>query len=91
MKNLDFIQFLNQNYYFLVPVLWVIGYALKQTPRVPDWSIIWYLFGISVVLAWIAFGFSIDAIINGLMAAGTAVFGHQTLKQTIEGLKSGNE
>lgn len=88
---MDIIQFLNQNYYFLVPVLWVIGYALKKTPRVPDWSIIWFLFGISLVLAWIAFGFNIDAITNGILAAGTAVFGHQTLKQTMEGFGSGDE
>ncbi|WP_053366350.1 phage holin family protein [Bacillus sp. FJAT-27245] len=85
---MDFIQILNQNYYFLVPVLWIIGFALKKTPRVPDWSIIWFLFGISLVLAWIAFGFNIDAIINGIIAAGTAVFGHQAWKQSLEGLDS---
>ncbi|RDU38768.1 hypothetical protein DRW41_04200 [Neobacillus piezotolerans] len=85
---MDLIKLLNQNYYFLVPALWVIGYALKKTPRVPDWSIIWYLFGISLVLAWIAFGFNVDAILNGILAAGAAVFGHQTLKQTMESLDS---
>nr|WP_059170298.1 phage holin family protein [Bacillus sp. FJAT-27445] len=88
---MDLIQILNQNYFFLVPVLWVIGYALKQTPRVPDWSIIWYLFGISLVLAWIAFGLNIDAITNGIIATGVALFGHQSLKQTLEGLNSGKK
>ncbi|WP_309543421.1 phage holin family protein [Cytobacillus firmus] len=57
MKLLDF---LNQNYYMLVPALWVIGYALKQTPKIPDWSIVWILLIISVSAGSLAFGFSFE-------------------------------
>jgi hypothetical protein len=81
---MDLLDFLNENYYMLIPALWVIGFALKQTPRIPDWSIIWILFAISLATGSIAFGFSFDAIINGIIAAGVAVFGHQMVKQTME-------
>ncbi|CEG26961.1 phage holin family protein [Bacillus sp. B-jedd] len=80
----DFLQFLNENYFFLVPVLWIIGYALKQTPSIPDWSIIWILFAISLFLACFAFGLNIQAITNGIIATGVAVFGQQAVKQTLE-------
>ncbi|WP_331457328.1 phage holin family protein [Bacillus sp. FJAT-18017] len=81
---MDLLQFLNENYFFLVPVLWVIGYALKQTPKVPDWAIIWVLFGLSLVLAGLGFGYTIEAITNGIIATGVAVFGQQAVKQLAE-------
>lgn len=80
---MDIINFLNQNYFFLVPVLWVIGYAIKQTPFIPDWAIIWIILGISLGIGTFAFGLSVDAITNAVIAAGVAVFGHQMFKQTI--------
>jgi len=88
---LELIEFLNQNYYMLVPALWVIGYALKQTPRVPDWAIIWVLLGISIVIGTITFGFSGEGIINGVIAAGVAVLGHQMFKQTTGAKSSRNK
>lgn len=79
---MDILTFLNQNYYVLVPALWVIGYALKQTPRIPDWTIIWILLGLSLGIGTFAFGLSFNGIVNGIIAAGVAVFGHQMFKQT---------
>jgi hypothetical protein len=77
------LEFLNQNYYMMVPALWVIGFGLKQTPRIPDWTILWILLVISISFGSIAFGFSIEGIINGVIAAGVAVLGHQMFKQTM--------
>ncbi|MFE8699215.1 phage holin family protein [Cytobacillus sp. FJAT-54145] len=81
---MDFlIQFLNKNYYMLVPALWVLGYALKQTPKIPDWSIIWILLVCSLGFGTFAFGFSFKGALNGIIAAGIAVLGHQMVKQTL--------
>ncbi|WP_404358976.1 phage holin family protein [Cytobacillus firmus] len=88
MSGLNLLDFLNQNYYMLVPALWVIGYALKQTPKVPDWSIVWILVLISVSAGSLAFGFSFEGLLNGIVAAGVAVLGHQMKKQTLEGAYS---
>ncbi|MGJ7919739.1 phage holin family protein [Neobacillus sp. LXY-4] len=82
MNLLDLLDFLNQNYLILIPALWVIGFALKQTPRVPNWSIIWIITIVSLGFATYIFGFSVDAVVNGLIAAGVSVYGHQLFKQT---------
>ncbi|MBM4760868.1 phage holin family protein [Bacillus sp. B15-48] len=82
---MDLLDFLHENYYMLVPALWVIGYAVKQTPNIPDWSTIWILLAFSIGFGTFAFGFTVDAIINGIIAAGVAVLGHQMFKQTREG------
>lgn len=79
---MDFLSFLNENYYIMVPALWVIGFALKHTPKIPDWTIIWILLVLAVGVGTFSFGFSFDALMNGVIAAGIAVFGHQMYKQT---------
>lgn len=79
---MDLIDFLNENYYVLIPVLWIFGFALKQTPRIPDWTIIWILLALSICFSTIMYGFSGEGIINGIIAAGVAVLGHQMVKQT---------
>lgn len=84
MEILELVDFLNEKYHMFIPALWVIGYALKQTPKIPDWSILWILVGLSLTFGIISFGLSIDAVINGVIAAGVAVLGHQLFKQTVK-------
>lgn len=85
---MELINFLNENYYVLVPALWVIGFALKSTPKIPDWTIIWILLVLSLGFGTFAFGFSFNGLINGVIAAGIAVFGHQMFKQTFASRKN---
>ncbi|MGN7398983.1 phage holin family protein [Cytobacillus praedii] len=82
MNTLDLLSYLNQNYLMLVPALWVLGFALKQTPAIPNWMIIWVILLVSILIGSLAFGFSFIGLINGIIAAGVAVLGHQMLKQT---------
>ena len=82
---MDLIEYLNHNYLMLVPALWVVGIAIKQTPFIPNWLIIWILLAISIIFGTIAFGFSYEGLINGVVAAGVAVLGHQIVKQTLNG------
>lgn len=85
---MNLMDYLNQNYLMLVPALWVLGFAIKQTPFVPDWLIIWVVLIVSIIFGTIAFGFSYEGLINGVIAAGVAVLGHQMLKQTLIGNES---
>lgn len=85
---MNLMDYLNQNYLMLVPALWVLGFAIKQTPFVPDWLIIWVVLIVSIIFGTIAFGFSYEGLINGIIAAGVAVLGHQMLKQTLIGNES---
>ena len=42
---MEFTQYIKPEMLVLVPVLWLIGNALKRTPKVPDW-LIPYVLGI---------------------------------------------
>jgi hypothetical protein len=73
-------EYINENYYVFIPVLWVIGYALKQTPFISNWLIIWILLAFSILLGTFAYGFTVSAVINGILVTGVAVLGHQIMQ-----------
>lgn len=71
----------------VVAACWVLGYIIKQTPRVPDWSIVYIVLIIAVWLTIGLLGWSVEALIQGILAGAFAVFGHQAFKQGKEGVK----
>ncbi|WGV57760.1 phage holin family protein [Brevibacillus brevis] len=88
MKETDLLALANE--YLLDEVLIVvvallfIGVILKKTPRVADWLIPWLLTVSGVGLAWGVMGaISVQATIQGILAAGIATLGHQLWKQTL--------
>lgn len=65
--------------------LLVIGYFLKKTPVVKDWSIPWVLVGIGILLACgVLKGITVVAVIQGVLVAGAASITHQLWKQTTD-------
>lgn len=68
----------------LVPVLFVIGLLLKNTPKVPDWLIPWVLLTVSVALTTSLIDDPVQGVIQGVLVAGATVMGHQLIKQTVE-------
>ncbi|RDI45886.1 phage holin family protein [Falsibacillus pallidus] len=68
----------------LIPVLMVIGKIIKNTPKIKNWVIPYILLVLGVVFAGLIMGFSMDSFFQGVLVAGTSVFGHQIVKQTIE-------
>ncbi|QRG66922.1 phage holin family protein [Brevibacillus choshinensis] len=78
-------QFLLDKALIVVVALLVIGVFLKKTPWIPDWSIPWILTGGGIGMAWGVLGaISVQATIQGILAAGIATLGHQLWKQTFE-------
>ncbi|MFD0712861.1 phage holin family protein [Paenibacillus sp. GCM10027626] len=69
----------------VVAVCWVLGLSIKQVPRVPDWSIVFILtvFAIATVIGLT--GLSVQAVLQGILCAAVAVYGHQLAKQAHEG------
>lgn len=67
----------------VVPALLIIGYALKRTPKIQDWVIVWILLTIGVIASGFTIGFTVSGIANGIIAAGAAITIHQAYKQTI--------
>ncbi|WP_286166051.1 phage holin family protein [Peribacillus frigoritolerans] len=67
----------------VVPALMILGYALKRTPKVQDWMIVWILLGAGIMASIFTLGFSVSSIANGFIAAGAAITTHQAYKQSV--------
>ena len=75
------IDFLNDNVYTLSFALFVIGLFLKQTPKVPNWSIPYILGVLGIIACNIIMGFSIESTAQGIIVTGLAVYVHQLGKE----------
>ncbi|MNC10277.1 hypothetical protein D3C75_579160 [compost metagenome] len=82
-------NFIKPELLVVVAVCWVVGYILKQTPRVPDWTIIYAVTVVAVVLVSLTMGFTPESILQGVLCGAVAVYGNQLVKQTTK--KSGDE
>lgn len=74
-----------------VLVLWFIGYVLKQTPKVPNWSILWIIIVLGIIAGLGVLGFNANGFIQGILAAALSIFGHQVVKQTANGVEELNK
>ena len=66
----------------VVAVCWVIGYVLKKTPKVADWTIVYVVTVSAVLLSCGLLGWTVEVLIQGILAGAFAVYGHQLIKQT---------
>lgn len=86
--ELQFIQlameYISENVYVLVPVLFFIGFLLKQTPKVEDWLIPYLLTLSGIGFSFGLLGVNIEAIIQGILIVAVTVFIHQLLKQAVQ-------
>ncbi|MBN6205049.1 phage holin family protein [Ralstonia pickettii] len=74
-------EYLIQEALVVIPVLLILGTFIKGTPRVKDWTIPYILLFIGVIITVAMLGFNVDAIIQGVLVSGAAVFGNQLYKQ----------
>ncbi|MCW6075454.1 phage holin family protein [Clostridium sporogenes] len=68
----------------LIPVLYILGMMLKNTQKIKDWSIPWILLVVGVIGAISLMGLNPNAIIQGILATGAAVYTNQLIKQSTE-------
>ena len=88
----EFVSYIIDKALVLVPVLLIVGKILKSTPKCPDWSIPWALTILGIAMSIMTLGFSADAVVQGVLVAGAAVYGNQLWKQTVaEVVGHGNE
>lgn len=81
MENLA--QYVVDEALILVPVLWILGKLLKSS-SIADKYIVWVLLGVGVLLAVALLGISAESVVQGVLITGTAVLGHQLVKQSAE-------
>lgn len=89
---MEYMEYIKPELLVLVPVLCVIGTALKKTPNVHDWMIPYILTGVSIICCFLwVFGTETEPNImlaifttfaQSIICAGLAVYGHQIVKQT---------
>jgi hypothetical protein len=79
---MDIGKFIMEQALILVPVLYVIGMFLKNTPIIKDWLIPYIILGCGILGAVAIMGLSAAAVIQGILVAGTTVFTNQLIKQT---------
>lgn len=77
-------EYLVQEALIVIPVLLIIGAMIKGTPNVKDWLIPYILLGTGIVFTVGLIGFNIDAILQGVLVSGAAVFTHELYKQAKE-------
>ncbi|NIK10935.1 phage holin family protein [Alkalibacillus almallahensis] len=65
----------------LIPVLMILGKMIKQMEIVPNKFIPAILLAIGLGLSLFLLGLNVDAVVQGVLITGAAVFGHQALKQ----------
>lgn len=82
---MDILKYIVESYLILVPVLFVIGFAIKHTELIPDKLIplILLIVGavLGIVLALQVGDTVFTGLIQGLLCAGGAVIVHQVPKQ----------
>lgn len=71
----------------VVAVCWILGFILKQTPRVPDWTIIFVVTAFAIVFSILILGLTPTAILQGILCGAVAVYGNQIIKQAREGAR----
>lgn len=68
----------------VIPVLLILGKIIKETDVIKDKYIPLTLLFVGVIFAITLIGFNVDAVIQGILVAGAAVFGHELYKQSKE-------
>ncbi len=78
---MEFLNYIIENALILIPALVIIGQIIKNIEVIPDKYIplILLVFGIGGAIAII--GVSVDAIVQGVLVTGAAVYGNLFVKQ----------
>ncbi|MCM3746219.1 phage holin family protein [Paenibacillus pasadenensis] len=81
-------ELINPDLSIVVAACWVIGMILKGTPQIPNWTIVYIVSFVAIVLAMALLGFTVRVALQGLLCGAVSVYGHQIMKQTREAVRS---
>lgn len=71
----------------LIPVLYLLGLWLRNTPNIPDWLDAWMNLVLAIIGCVAIIGFKTDAFIQGVLVAGAASLMKDLIDRTAEGVK----
>lgn len=78
---MEILKYVTEQALILIPVLYIIGYIIKNTELIKDKYIPVVLIALGVVFANLLIGRGIDATIQGVLVAGATVLTDQVIKQ----------
>ena len=82
--DINLLDYIKEQAFILIPVLYVLGLMLKSNKKIQDWVIPWILTICSILGAILLMGLNINAVIQGILCVGVAVYGNQLVKQTTQ-------
>ncbi|NFH48157.1 hypothetical protein FC976_13225 [Clostridium sporogenes] len=82
--DINLLDYIKEQAFILIPVLYVLGLMLKSNKKIQDWVIPWILTICSILGAVLLMGLNINAVIQGILCVGVAVYGNQLVKQTTQ-------
>ncbi len=74
-------EYLIEEALIVIPALLILGKIIKETPKIKSWTIPYILLVLGVSATVAMLGINADAIIQGILVSGAAVFGHELYKQ----------
>lgn len=74
------LNFIDPKLLIVVAACWVLGFILKQTPAVPNWTIVFYVTLFAVVFAVWMLGSKPEIILQGILCGAVAVYGYEFTK-----------
>ena len=78
---MDFMNYIIENALILIPVLYILASFLKGLENIKDKYIPLILLTIGIGFSVAIIGFSVDAIIQGILVTGVTVYSNQLIKQ----------
>lgn len=78
-------ELINPALFGVLAVCWIIGFALKKTPKVPDWTILYIVTAVAIALVVMSLGWGVESLIQGVLTGAFAVYGNQFVKQAVRG------
>lgn len=66
--------------FIVVAACWVLGYILKQTPKVPNWTIVFFVTLFATGFAVWMMGPQPEVILQGILCGAVSVYGYEFIK-----------
>lgn len=82
MSGEEILSYVNAEVLVLIPVLIIVGQTLKQIPKMKNWIIPIVLAIFGIIIAVVIMEDIVGGVIQGILAAGMAVYVHQLTIQT---------
>lgn len=85
---MDYITlYLRQETFILIPVLYIIGIILKQTPKIPPWTHSWIKVSFAIFSCLLYFGMDIRSVVQGILVTGAEMILSDLLYNTFFGIQ----